>query len=234
MLNDHCLRTKTYGRLAGLMESILILGAALAFTPTLGFGANICRVTVSVDTSQADPTIPGKGISYNVSPVAGSCQNTDGHKLFVNQNDYVQWAVSDGTSAGTTKGVTLTVTFRHSAPDTGNHAYSGTDKTGAFPASPAQLQTNNVTYEYDIAVFDQNTNKTYTDDPKIVVGTGMNLLWEAWEDEDQARTLLTEASNDLKEAAVRDPELSSKIQEALQTLGQIADQLQKLMSTEPK
>jgi hypothetical protein len=47
-------------------------------------------------------------------------------------------------------------------------------------------------YKYSVAVFDDVTNKTYSDDPKIIVGTGF----------DEARNALTAALGEVKEADV--------------------------------
>lgn len=231
MLNDRCQQIKACVRLAGLMEFILIVGTALALIPAPGFAApKTCLVTVSVDPTQADPAVPGKGISYNITNVTGnSCQKTDGHKLFLNQNDYVQWAVTE--TGAPPASVQLTVTFKGSAPDTTHQAYSGPGGA-SFPASAVPLPIDKVTYQYDIAVFDGKN--TYTDDPKIVVGTGMNLLWDAWMDEWKALQGLREASDDFREAAARNPQSRQRLQEELKTLGRIEGELQKLLSKSQK
>jgi hypothetical protein len=62
------------------------------------------------------------------------------------------------------------------------HAYEGLDGAAggpfvALPTTPIKIQALNASYKYHVVVFDESKSPptTYSDDPKIIVGSGQGL-----------------------------------------------------------
>jgi hypothetical protein len=72
------------------------------------------------------------------------------------------------------------------------HAFHGTEQDEGTLTVGGMIGPTTGTYRYAVAVFDDVTKETYSDDPKIIVGTGF----------DEARDALTAALEEVKEADV--------------------------------
>ena len=115
--------------------------------------------TVTIDVS----TTP---ISYTVVDSSGAVHNA--YRLRVKSNDKVSWKMKSG---GAQHG---TVLFIRDTPlvdaNNNNNPLFAVDTSN--PVVGLVDQGASGIYEYYVAVFDPTTNKTYTDDPKIIVGSG--------------------------------------------------------------
>jgi hypothetical protein len=115
--------------------------------------------TVTIDAS----TTP---ISYTVVDSSGAVHNA--YRLRVKSNDKVSWKMKSG---GAQHG---TVLFIRDTPlvdaNNNNNPLFAVDTSNAVVGLVDQGASG--IYEYYVAVFDPTTNKTYTDDPKIIVGSG--------------------------------------------------------------
>jgi hypothetical protein len=130
---------------------------------------------ITVDVTHAVEGISGKGIVYTCTVGSTSCPAA--YHLYLDKDDTVQWQVTNGN---TPKGaVHLAVLFLGSAPPKSLYAYHGTDMK---PTTVLTMSTDNVTYEYYVAVFDEDRGKTYFDDPKIIVGSGHAINIDKLED----------------------------------------------------
>jgi hypothetical protein len=95
---------------------------------------------------------------------------------------------------------------------TGSESAASQGKIGGIIAGP------NGDYRYYVAVFDDEKGRTYTYDPKIIVGTG----------HDDAKAEIVMAQDDLKAAEPKlsdKPEIQKQIGSIVKTLGGIIDQL---------
>jgi len=141
---------------SGAAASSISVGKALASppppTPPVSY-------TVTIDVS----TTP---ISYTVVDSSGAVHNA--YRLRVKSNDKVSWKMKSG---GAQHG---TVLFIRDTPlvdaNNNNNPLFAVDTLNAVVGLVDQGASG--IYEYYVAVFDPTTNKTYTDDPKIIVGSG--------------------------------------------------------------
>jgi hypothetical protein len=141
---------------SGAAASSISVGKALATppppTPPVSY-------TVTIDVS----TTP---ISYTVVDSSGAVHNA--YRLRVKSNDKVSWKMKSG---GAQHG---TVLFIRDTPlvdaNNNNNPLFAVDTLNAVVGLVDQGASG--IYEYYVAVFDPTTNKTYTDDPKIIVGSG--------------------------------------------------------------
>lgn len=115
--------------------------------------------TVTIDAT----TTP---ISYTFVDSAGAVHNA--YRLKVKPNEKVRWKTKSGGAQH------ATVLFIGETPlvdaSNNNNPIFAVDTSNVVVGSVEQDASG--IYEYYVAVFDPATNKTYTDDPKIIVGSG--------------------------------------------------------------
>jgi hypothetical protein len=115
--------------------------------------------TVTIDAA----AIP---ISYKIVDSSGKVHNA--YRLRVKPNDKVSWQMKPGSAQH------ATVLFIRDTPlvdvNNSNNPLFAVDSLNAVVGS-VEPDASGI-YEYYVAVFDPATNKTYTDDPKIIVGSG--------------------------------------------------------------
>jgi hypothetical protein len=105
-------------------------------------------------------------ISYKRVDSSGKVHNA--YRLNVKPNDKVSWQMKPGSTQH------ATVLFIRDTPlvdaSNNNNPLYAVDSLNAVVGS-VEPDASGI-YEYYVAVFDPATNKTYTDDPKIIVGSG--------------------------------------------------------------
>jgi len=142
----------------------------------------------------------------------------DASNLHVKEGESVMWQAKTG-------GVShrLTVLFRKNKTPFADkngpvYAFEGSEANEAIGIGGNIGQVGSHSYKYCVAVFDDATKKTYTDDPKIIVGTG-HL---------DAEAEIGLARDDLKEAYAElssKPKLQKKILSIERKLERIVDEL---------
>jgi len=144
--------------------------------------------------SPADPLVT---IDITTAPISYSVSGHNAYRLKVKAGDSVKWQAKT-TSAKHR----VTILFLKDTPFSDGskkplYAFHGSevDESGSGIGGTIDDDASG-TYEYYVAVFDDKTNLTYTDDPKIIVGSGNDAAAE-----------ITLALDDLKRA---DAQLSSK------------------------
>jgi hypothetical protein len=121
---------------------------------------------------------------------------TDATILHVKADETVAWVVASPTTQ-----YRVAILFFPNTPfkdSLGNpvYAFEGPDSDAANGKIGGKITGSDATYPYCVAVFDDKNVRTYTDDPKIIVGNG-----------DDARAEIASALADLKDA---DAKLSSR------------------------
>ena len=159
-----------------------------------------------------------KPISYSVGNPAANA-----YHLQVNPNEVVTWTAV--TSSPNPKHC-VAIFFQKETPlaDTNIRPvrtllWSERDETPNGPPVTIDPDASGI-YEYSVAVLDEGTQTTYTDDPRIIVGTG-NF---------EARTTITSALDELRKAAEvaerkREPELGKQIESVEKKLERAIDEL---------
>jgi plastocyanin len=159
--------------------------SSLAAAPTRPRTLATNPVTIDVTTTPISYTLPG-------TPP----QNA--YRVKVQGGDKVTWKVK--TSGANHR---VAILFLKDSPFVDSnqnpvYAFEGsqTDEGGSGIGGNAMIDTNaSGTYEYYVAVFDDVTHRSVSDDPKIIVGSG-NL---------DAKAELIEAAGELKQAALSSP-----------------------------
>jgi plastocyanin len=142
------------------------------------------------------PEDPSVVIDITTSPISYSVAGHHAYRLNADPGDRVTW-----TAKTTGPKHHLAILFLKETPlvDASNrpmYAVHGSEIDEAGSGIGGTIDNDALgTYEYYVAVFDNATNLTYTDDPKIIVGTG------------NAEAQINLARGDLKRA---EAQLSSK------------------------
>jgi hypothetical protein len=143
---------------------------------------------ISVDYPVTIYLLPNNKLSYKVG-------GNDANPLTVNANQTVTWKVNNSG-----KGYHVTILFKDKKTPLvdssgkplnavhGSEQDEGTLKVGGTIGGGAKGHS----YKYAVAVFDDANNETYSDDPKIIVGTGLQ----------DAKEELASALDEVKEAEV--------------------------------
>lgn len=184
--------------------SSVALGEASSFAPAPPPAPVRHPVTIDVTTTNRISYVDGSG--HNV------------YRLTVKAGDGVTWkAKTTGTKHH------VTILFLKDTPliDANNkpvYAVHGSEGDEAGSGIGGMIDPGaSGAYEYYVAVFDNDTGLTYTDDPKIIVGGGGTR---------DTRTELIEAAGELKQAALSSPPAQrEKIESIENRLEELIDQL---------
>lgn len=134
---------------------VIMVGTCLAV------GQDSYIVTIDVTTNP---------ISYSVSK-NGTPQSGSAYRLYVANGDSVAWNVTTGNNDSYSAMIFFPTTplyDRTSGRPTNSIVWS--DR--ATPSPVSKVDASFATYEYHVAVNDEVKKKTYSDDPKIIVGSG--------------------------------------------------------------
>jgi hypothetical protein len=171
------------------------------------------------------PLVPDHLVTIDITTVATTNKISywvgtpaqDASNLPVKEGESIMWQAK-------TVGVShrLAVLFRKKTPFADKngpvYAFEGSEADEANGIGGNIGQVGSHSYKYCVAVFDDATKKTYTDDPKIIVGTG-HL---------DAEAEIDLAQDDLKEAYAElssKPKLQKKILSIERKLERIVDEL---------
>jgi hypothetical protein len=134
-------------------------------------------------TITVDGTGPRLKPSYTVTfqPPTGGCSyatlTLDPEKLQVCQGDTVNWVAKTKPDPSTSKLRNETCVFQEdpvldqgATPAQGFHTSDGVPVGGVVDANASPGP-----HEYYVVVFDKVTNRSYMDDPKIIIGTGSHI-----------------------------------------------------------
>jgi len=124
---------------------------------------------ITVDATKGDPNKPGYGFLYTDQT------KTPAHNLYVSASgsDTIQWKVA--ALNGTPGQTRIVISFPAASPfasPSGTSSILALEGTDTNATSALSVRKGDATYEYHVAVFDEVNNKIFTDDPKIIVGTG--------------------------------------------------------------
>jgi hypothetical protein len=119
------------------------------------------------------PANPVVTIDITKAPISYSASGHNAYRLKAKNRDIVKWqAITSSTDHR------VTILFLKDTPfSDGNkkpvYAFHGSQDDEKKKGIGGTIDDDaSGTYEYSVAVFDDKTNLTYTDDPKIIVGTG--------------------------------------------------------------
>ncbi|HWY52988.1 MAG TPA: hypothetical protein VNZ03_00890 [Terriglobales bacterium] len=151
-------------------RQVLMLVLCISAATSLAIGQTSHTVTINVITSKpsySDTSTP-RGKPPSTNPKA--------YRLAVDMNDTVVWKA---TTPGAKNAAAIF--FPNGTPfgDPNGRPVSmivWSERDGTSP--PTTVVEESGTYEYHVVVYDEDNKITYTDDPKIIVGTG-NIEAEA-------------------------------------------------------
>jgi plastocyanin len=190
---------------------------ALASSAAAAGALSVGKPSGLVPSPLPPPTPYSVTIDITTSPISYSVGGHHAYRLKVNAGDSVTWKAKTNGSTHHLAILFLKETPLSDASNQPLYAVHGSEveETGSGIGGTIDSDASG-TYEYYVAVFDGVTKKTYTDDPKIIVGTG-NL---------EAEAELALALDDLKTAGTK---LSSKPKQR-QQLESIERELEHLMN----
>ena len=192
---------------------LVVSGAAAASSLALGSSLGS---TQALATAPVDPLVT---IDITKSPISYTVSGNNAYRLAVKGGDTVNWKA---TTTGPKHH--LAILFVKETPFSLNkqpvYAFHGSEIDEAGAGIGGSIDANaSGTYEYYVAVFDSATNLTYTDDPKIMVGSG-NLTVDA-----ELKELIL-LHSELEDVAARsDPTLRKKIESIDEKLEKLIDKL---------
>lgn len=169
-------------------------------------------------------------LSYSYTIMNGGGTAHKANRLKVNGLDTVKWNVKTSVTTGYKYHVTILCVRETPLADTNNNpvfAIQGSEVEADAGKVMAKIDTDATgTYEYYVAVTDDKTGKTYTDDPKIIVG-GSGTFEQKKELIRDAHQLIGEAHK-LEDAAGSNHVLREKIESIEKELGGVLDELERL------
>ena len=176
-------------------------------------------VTIDVRT---DP------FSYSATDACGNTHKANRHA--VTGGDSAAWNVKTPLATGATLNYHITIFCVKETPLVDFN--TGTNPVFALHGATAEANAGTVkakidteasgSYEYYVAITDDNTGITYTDDPKIIVGGGGTYEQALIKN---ANDLIEEAHK-LKDAAGSDRALKDRIQSIEKNLGEVVHNLE--------
>jgi hypothetical protein len=195
-------------------RQFLVLAGSVAAASSFAFGK---------DTNSALPPAPVPVATYPVAintatkPLSYTTPKlSDASILRVKAGETVAWVANPTTQ------YRVAILFFPNTPFTDSHgnrvyAFEGPDSDAANGKIGGTIAGPDGTYPYCVAVFDDANVRTYTDDPKIIVGNG-----------DEARAEIASALADLKDADAKlsnRPQVRKQIEAIEHKLERLVDEL---------
>jgi hypothetical protein len=203
------------------------------FLEVAGSMAVAGRAAVAKDASSAPASPPPPTADYsvtvevtntNLKPIKYHTPSQNDASIIKNvaKNQTFTWAVKTLSSGN----YRLTILFLNATPFVDAHgnpvyAFGGSESEGGQGKIGGKIAPTvpDGTYKYYVAIFDDTTGVTYTDDPKIIVGGGR---------EDEAKRRIALALDDLKDAYAGlsgRPKVQKQIQSIEHDLDHVIDEL---------
>jgi plastocyanin len=182
------------------------------FLAVAGSVAAASSFAVGKDSGSAQPLPPAPTpadplvtIDITAAPISYSASGHNAYRLKAKNGDIVKWQAKTSSTKHR-----VTILFLKDTPFSDGskkplYAFHGSEADEAGNGIGGTIDDDaSGTYEYYVAVFDDKTNLTYTDDPKIIVGSG-----------NDAGAEISLAVDDLKRAGAQlssKPKLQKKIE----------------------
>lgn len=173
-------------------EFLAVAGAVAAASPlAAGMDSNLAQAASSHVKTPCPVTMTSDAVKKTIK-YSSPC-SSDASSLYVNSGDVVTWkAKTSGKKHHSAIFFSPTTPFVDQASGDPVYSFHGSeaDEAGGIGGQAMIGPDASGEYKYTVLIFDEMNDTTYTDDPKIIVGSGMAI----------ARVELTAALAEIKKA----------------------------------